>query len=143
MELTQLNNEICSICHEELNGNNICCMDCYSNHFHKICIEKLILYQSQQMKNSTCPLCKKQITQQFDADVNKFIINEMYYIYELNLETKIYSIYNYNTRELFTTIEILDVNLVSMYSNCDTIVAISALINNEKDVVNTIMNLTL
>ena len=74
---------------------------------------------------------------------NEFSIGSINYKYELNLETKIYSIYDLDTEELKMTLSEIDVNLVIQQSGCILNHAISTLVEEEGDIVNSIMALTM
>ena len=74
---------------------------------------------------------------------NESNISSINYRYELNSQTKIYSIYEINSGELKTTLTEQDVNIVIREANCSLNQAIKALIEQDCDIVNAIMALTM
>lgn len=74
--------------------------------------------------------------------LNEFNVGSINYRYELNLETKIYSIYDVNSGELKMTLPKSDVDLVIDQSFCTLKRAISTLVEFSGNVVDTIMEIT-
>lgn len=63
---------------------------------------------------------------------NVFSVDSINYVYELNLETKIYSIYDLDTEELIMTLPEQDVNSVIQQSGCTLNQAINELVKKKE-----------
>lgn len=83
------------------------------------------------------------INQEQTQNSNEFNFVPVDFEYKLNEETKIYSIYEINSGELKMTLPEGDVNLVIQQSGCSLNQVIKALVEEEGDIVNTIMALTM
>lgn len=105
--------------------------------------KSVVQYFGPSTSTSTSTTNNQQSSNQLPTISNVFSVDTINYKYELNLETKIYSIYDLYTEELKMTLTEQDVNIVIQQSGYSHYQVIKALVEEEGDIVNAIMSLTM